>query len=179
GLFRRRDIAAVAVRRVGGPAVVELVDELGFVQWQSISGCIVLEKVAVVRHVEHGHERNAPRVLRGFHHFGLLALAYGNGIAHQHRSCAVELLGQFRIALAAKYRAGERVGIDEAEFVGREGEAAARVMYLNRLASKEHEARAVSLSQRDHAELKGMVNGRKDKLLILKRTKFRQSFVLG
>ena len=49
------------------------------------------------------------------------------------RARAVELFGQFGVALAAEHRAGQRVGVDEAELVGREGEAAARVGQLSHL----------------------------------------------
>src|SRR5690606_12718232 len=90
-------------------------------------GWLVLEQVACAGHVEETLRKgNAPWVLRGFHHLGVLALACDHGIAHQYRGGAVELLGQFRVALAAEHRAGERVGVDESECDGREGEATAR-----------------------------------------------------
>src|SRR5690606_36005432 len=100
-------------------------------------------------HVQHAHERNTPRVLRGFHHLGLLALARDHDIAHQHRGGTVELLGQFRVALAAEYRASERIGVDEAEFLGREGEAAAWVMYLTWLSREKDEFCLSSTPKRD------------------------------
>ena len=97
----------------------------------------------------------------GRHHLGLLALTCDHGIAHQHRGGAVELLGQSRIALTAENRAGERVGVDEAEFVGREGEAAARVGQLFDLPGKTYKLCRFGLTECKQAELEAAVHGGK------------------
>ena len=68
-----------------------------------------LEQVTVVRHVEHGRERDSPRVALG--------LAAG-AVAHQHRGSAVELLGEFGVACATKDRAGECVGAEKTKLFG-------------------------------------------------------------
>ena len=156
-LFGQGEVAAVAAWRVGGPAVIKLVDELGFVQGQAVGGGFVLEQAAVVRHVKHGGERNAPRVDLGRHQFGLLALRGPHGFADEHRRGAVELFGQFGVAVAAEHRAGERVGVDEAELVGREGEAAARVGQLGDLAGIADKLCRLGLAQRKQAELEAAV----------------------
>jgi hypothetical protein len=65
--------------------------------------------VAVVRHVQHPHEGDPPWV------------AVRLVLVDQHGRCAVEPLSEFRIALATEDRAGERVGIDEAELIGGDG----------------------------------------------------------
>ncbi len=81
--------------------------------------------MAVARHIVRALQKaNAPGVAVGF------------AFINQHRCGAVELFGQLGIALAAKYRAGERIGIDQAEFVGREAEAAALVGQLSDLGGK-------------------------------------------
>lgn len=148
--------------------MVELVDELGFVERQMVGGWLVLEQVACAGHVEETlRESNTPRVLRGFHLLGLLALVCGDGIAHQHRGGAVELLGQFRIALAAEYRAGERVGVDEEEFLGREGEATARVGQLADLGGEADELGPFRCAQSEQAELHPAIDSRKQLFAVL------------
>ncbi len=90
-------------------------DHLRFVERQPVCAGVVAKQTAIVRHVEHRHEADAPRI------------ALGLAVLDQHRRGAVELLGQFGVALAAENRAGAGVGVDEAEFFRREREAPARV----------------------------------------------------
>ena len=165
-LFCQGEVAAVARRGVGGPAVVKLVDELGFVQGQAVGSRGVFEQAAVCGHVQHRHERNTPRVDLGRHQFGLLALPGPHGFADQHGRGAVELFGQRRVALAAKHRAGQCVGVDEAELVGREGEAAARVGQLGDLPGVADKLGCIGLAQREQAELEAAVHGGKQGITV-------------
>ena len=177
----------VGVVHVGGPAVVELVNHLGFVQRQAARcggtgvglGGAVGKEVAVVGHVQHPLERDAPRI--GFWRgaAGVFAFAHPFGLANQHGGGAVELFGQLGIALAAEHRAGAGVGVNQAEFVGREGEAAARVGGLCNLRGKADKFGGFGSAQRHQAEFVAAVNGRENGFTVFKIQQAGQAPGLG
>jgi len=95
--------------------VVKLVDELGFEQGQQTFAWVVLKQVTVVRHVEHGRELDAPRVLAWLNQVFATGQFFKDRIAHEHGRGAVELFGDLGVAPTPKSRAREGIRIDEVE----------------------------------------------------------------
>src|SRR5699024_7701035 len=160
--------AALFVRRVdpSAPAVVELMDHLAFVEWQC--GCLgfagrVVKQVAVVRHVQHALKTNTPGIV---FRLGYLAVAVLDGLTYQDWGLAVQLFGQFGIALAAEDRAGAGVGVDQREFVRRQREPAALVSKMIDLGGEADNPRRLTLAERQQAELVTAVNTREDSFAV-------------
>ncbi len=149
---------------VRAEAVVELVNHLALVEGQVAlpvahedvafeAEALALELLAgaeearVVGHVEHREELDAPRVA---------GLAFG--FVHQHRHPAVDVFGELGVAGGAKDRRGSGVGVEQAEILGREGEAAVGVGDVGRPPQKKGKGRAVDRpsgpAHSDEAELR-------------------------
>ena len=153
--------------------MVELVNQLGFVQWQPTMFTAlrrpVHEQVAGTGHVEQAlGKADAPRIDFWGHFPRVFAFTHHFSFANQHGGGAVELFGQLGIALAAEHRAGAGVGVNQAEFVGREGEAAARVGGLCHLRGKADKFSGFGSAQRHQAEFVAAVNGRENGFTVFK-----------
>ncbi|MEZ5608103.1 MAG: hypothetical protein R3E52_13525 [Burkholderiaceae bacterium] len=119
------------------------------------------------RHIKHPSDAKAQWIDFWRSTAGVFALAHPFGLADKHRHL-VELFGQLRIALAAEHRAGARVGVNQAEFVGREGEAPARVGGLCHLGGKADKFGGLGSTQRHQAEFDAAVDGGEDAFTVLK-----------
>jgi len=157
--------------------VVELVDHLGLVERHVASavrqcpvGAVALptrgvqigegaEQGAVVGHVQHPHELDAPGVTGGT-----------VGLVDEHRDSAVDAFRQLRVGLAAKDGAGTGVGVQQPDVFGRQAETPIRVLDLICLSGEEHEHGRLGSASAAHGqktEPVGMMHRRKDELLVL------------
>jgi hypothetical protein len=160
---------------VAGPAVVELVHQLGLVERQvpllparehvpaqGEPGPLELlaraEEAGVVGHVEHAPERDVPRVP------GRVVLA------HQDGDAPVDGAGQLRLVGRAEDRAGAGIGVEEPKVFRHQSEAARLVAQLFGPLEEEGEAgrlRMLALGQRQQAELITPMHTGKDRLPVL------------
>src|SRR3974390_895570 len=93
--------------------MVEVMEHLRLVEGEVLRAGLVWEDPAVVGHIEHPKERQAPQV-------AVLTLR----LVHQHRHATVDRLGQLRVTAAAECWAGPRVWIEQGEIGRRQREVA-------------------------------------------------------
>ncbi|TFE69322.1 hypothetical protein A7Q09_05370 [Methylacidiphilum sp. Yel] len=171
-------LGAGGLVRVVTKPVVELVDHLGFIQreipFRSAQEDVPFETIAlglelipgaeemrIARHVEQAlRKRHAPRIAR---------LAFG--LLHQHRDAAVDVAGELGVAGGAEDGRGAGVGVDQAQVLGRKGEAALGMREVGCVVAEEGELRGAGRSEGagegEEAELVAAVHTREEPLPVL------------
>lgn len=157
-LFRSSEVAGfkiptVGIELVGGPAVVELVDHLRFVERQEAGAGLVAEQVTVVGHVQHRLESDTPWV------FLRLFVA---GLADEDGHVAVDFFGEFGIGTGPENRAGAGVGVDEGEFLRCETEETLGLLEVVDAGEVAGELGLVGGSGGEEAELKAAMHSLKN-----------------
>ena len=112
GLVQREHLFGLAG---GGGAGEDVASEGPAVGFELVAGA---EQVGVVRHVEHGHEREAPGV------------AVGVAVADEDGDAAVDGEGELGVAAGSEHWAGAGVRVEQRQLLGREGEAGIGVEQL-------------------------------------------------
>ncbi len=110
--FLGGDIAGGGVWLVGGPTMVELMDEFGFVEREFVGSAFIFEEGAIVGHVENCLEFESPGV------------AGGGGFVPEDVDVGIDVFGEVGIGFGAEDGCGLGIGVDEGKICRGEGEVA-------------------------------------------------------